>query len=108
MARLVQSNRFDKKPHRTNKHCHGKRPWLARVRNKVLEYAYNLFYVRHIVNKVRSSPSSRFGYNAAAAANDDWWWNNGRWRFWDKGSWWGDYGGVFWRQKTIWIKHPRS
>lgn len=104
MVRFVQQFRFDKKPGTTAKHCNGKRPWLVRVRNKVLEYAYNVCYVRYVLNKVRSSATSRI----AVAANDYWWWNDGRWWFWDRGHWWGDFDGEFWRQQAPWIKHPRS
>ena len=110
MTRFVQQVRFVKRSADSFKQFHGKRPWIARFRKKVLEYAYNVFVVKHVLNKFRTSASSRPGaahQHQRHVADQNLW--TDKWGYqhvWDRGFWWESYDGQLWREKTVWVRHP--
>jgi hypothetical protein len=110
MVRFVQQFRFEKRATCNFKRFNGKRPWIARFRQKILEYAYNVFVVKNVLNKFRTSASSRTGaaYRHQRQLPADHYWTD-QWGYqhvWDRGFWWESFDGQLWRQKNVWVRHP--
>ena len=107
MPRLVAKKHFKARQCQRNK-SHTSHGSLLRVRRKIIEYSYNVAYVKkYLRDYVEDGMRKLFNRKPRPRRTEQQYtWAEGRWWFYDGTYSWGQYGQGWWRSETVWHKHP--